>query len=174
MKTVVKWGNSRSYYFTILQGVRQGGTLSTDQYKRYNNALLDWINDLGISAKIGAIACAAPTCADDAAIAANSREELQILLHMASIYSSMERFQIQPAKSMIIAMNTATPEILLMEDSPWQLGTTKILVVSIASHLGIQHDAHTLGVRPTIEQNIKKLGESCMPLWELASTARMA
>ena len=35
-----------------------------------NNALLDWITDLGIGAKIGATSCAAPTCAEDVALAA--------------------------------------------------------------------------------------------------------
>lgn len=155
-KTRIKWGKTSSSPFDILQGVRQGGTLSTEEYKRYNNPLLQWLGGFQHGCRFGAITCPAPTCADDIALVANSREDLQCLLDAAHIYSTKERFELQPAKSMILALNTATPYELLMQDSPWLLGDVPIPVVESAPHLGILHDTGSCGVKTTLDQNIKK------------------
>ena len=154
--TTIKWGSYNSEPFSISQGVRQGGTLSADQYKRYNNTFLDWTQDMCTGGKLGATRCPAPTCADDTALVADSHEDLQTLLNAAYIYSSMEGFQLQPAKCMILAINTATPSQILSEHTPWRLGPNPVPVVEQAPHLGIIHDGTSLGVEPTIAQNIKK------------------
>jgi hypothetical protein len=104
-KTTVKWQGVTSDPFTIYQGVRQGGILSTDQYKCYNNDLLDRLIESHYGVRIGDIPCNAPTCADDVALLAHSRTDLQAMLDMCYSYSRMERFYLQPTKSMILILN---------------------------------------------------------------------
>eukprot|EP00918_Siedleckia_nematoides_P006774 GHVU01014760.1.p1 GENE.GHVU01014760.1~~GHVU01014760.1.p1 ORF type:complete len:235 (+),score=19.09 GHVU01014760.1:453-1157(+) len=83
-------------------------------------------------------------------------EELQTLLDIANVYSSMERFEIQPTKSMILTYNPRISREALAENPPWTLGPTTIPVVENATHLGIIHDVDSLGVNSTIAQNIQK------------------
>jgi hypothetical protein len=87
---MVKWSREISKPFTISQGVRQGGVLSADQYKRYNNTLLDTLEHSNLGGSIGTIPCPAPTCADDVALTASSPIELQALLSVAHQYSCQE------------------------------------------------------------------------------------
>ena len=61
----VKWKGVLSSMFDIEQGARQGGILSTDLYKVYNNPLIRSICDAGISRRLGGVSCGAPTVADD-------------------------------------------------------------------------------------------------------------
>ena len=68
-ETVVKWDGQFSDSFEIRQGVRQGGILSTDMYKVYNNKLLDRLESVMLGIRIGGINCVAPTCADDTTLA---------------------------------------------------------------------------------------------------------
>ena len=114
-----KWKNQVSEPFLISQGVRQGGILSTDEYKCFINDLLNRLQDTGLGAKIGTLNCPSPTCADDVALVSNSAEWLQILLDICWAYSSHERYELQPTKSMIITMNSKiSPE----DESPFLLG----------------------------------------------------
>ena len=63
----VRWGHHVSAPFQVIQGVRQGGILSTVHYKLYNNDLLYMLQESGIGATIGCFYCGAPTCTDDVA-----------------------------------------------------------------------------------------------------------
>ena len=66
--TSIKWLGELSPNFVNQQGVRQGGVLSADMYKVYNNDMLDRIVDSGKGANIGSIRIPAPTCADDVTV----------------------------------------------------------------------------------------------------------
>lgn len=70
--TSVKWQNQISPAYVYQQGVRQGGELSADLYKVYNNDLLDRIQTAGVGATIGDIDIQAPTCADDITLMSNN------------------------------------------------------------------------------------------------------
>ena len=129
--TVVKWEGHLSPEFTIEQGVRQGGILSTEEYKRYVNDLLDRLETLGCGARIGDIKCVAPTCADDVALLANTSEDLQAILDQCYIYSQNERYQLQPVKSMVLIYNSSRiPLEHLKANSIFNVGGTAIPIVS--------------------------------------------
>jgi hypothetical protein len=51
--SAIKWNGKISDQFKVLQGVRQGGILSTDLYKLYVNPLLDRLTSSNIGLKIG-------------------------------------------------------------------------------------------------------------------------
>ena len=72
MNSCVKWQGRSSLTFAINQGVRQGGVLSTDHYKRYNNPLLLDIEQIYQGSKIGNIGIPHTTCADDVALLSHS------------------------------------------------------------------------------------------------------
>ena len=78
--------------FNIEQGVRQGGILSADLYKIYVNPLLHRLNNSGLGVKIGDAECCATSCADDITINSNNEVEAQILVNMATDYSSKEQY----------------------------------------------------------------------------------
>ena len=79
MTTQVKWDNHLSENIYINQGIQQGEKLSTSLYKCYNNAILDSVTESGLGSHLGTISVAAPTCADDILILANSECELRVL-----------------------------------------------------------------------------------------------
>ncbi len=60
-----KWNGDTSLSFSINQGVRQGGVLSTHLYKQYLNELLNDLENHNIGISIGNTYAGCPTCADD-------------------------------------------------------------------------------------------------------------
>ena len=54
-ESVVKWNGAHSDVFKVDQGVRQGGILSTDLYKLYDNGLFDRLHLTGVGCHIGEI-----------------------------------------------------------------------------------------------------------------------
>lgn len=103
-RSVVKRDGMISDSFEIQQRVRQGGILSTEMYKVFINRLLDRLDVTMMGMQIGGINCVAPTCADDVAIVSSNRSALQTLVNIASDYSSMERYLLQPTKSVILSI----------------------------------------------------------------------
>ena len=51
----IKWKGEFSEPFPVTKGVRQGGILSAEEYKHYNNPLLDILTNSNIGAHIGTI-----------------------------------------------------------------------------------------------------------------------
>ena len=97
--TKVKWGGNLSEHFNVQQGVRQGSPLSTILYKRYNNKLLENLQESGLGFNWGNIACPAPTCADDVALLSTNEFEHQSMLYMIEEYTHRERYNINGSKS---------------------------------------------------------------------------
>ena len=76
--------------------------LSTDLYKVYANPLLDRVSSSMIGGRVGEINCAEPTCADDITRVSENERVLQSLIDDAADYARMERYQGQPAKSVVM------------------------------------------------------------------------
>ena len=90
--------------FQVWQGVRLGGILSTDLYKVYGNGFLDKLTVSGEGCHIGKISCVAPTVTDDLAVTASSPPALQKIVSSSVDFSQMERYLLQPVKSLILAI----------------------------------------------------------------------
>ncbi|VDI75415.1 Hypothetical predicted protein [Mytilus galloprovincialis] len=150
--TSVNWDSELADPFSILQGVRQGGILSTDLYKVYVNSLLNQIEKSGIGAHIGTIACAAPTCADDVSRLANTPEELQILLDTVENYSKQENYKLQPTKCAVISMNNKDKDC-----QQFRLGNNILPQPETCVHLGITHNKSRNNTLSThMQSNIEK------------------
>ena len=126
----VKWNGNLSDEFTMLQGTKQGAKLSTTLYKCYNNSTLDCLVRSNLGAYIGNIPVAAPTCADDIALLANSQENLQSMLNIIEFCSKKDKVTINPEKSEILP-------IKVKHLNPMFLNGKEINQTDNLKHLGI-------------------------------------
>ena len=106
MTAKVKWDGYLSSPFTIRQGVRQGGILSTSHYKRYNNTMLIGVEDRFTGTRIGTVKIPHVTVvADDMCFVTEKRSELQPVLASAELQANREHFTIHPVKTVIKSYN---------------------------------------------------------------------
>ncbi len=155
--TRVKWAGGVSDSFPVDKGVRQGGILSTLEYKQYINPLLDSLTKSGLGAKIGPYPVPAPTCADDVTLVADSPLDLQTMLNIAYKFSVDEKYQLQPAKCKVVLYPPkGHMGILRAHTLNFTLGDSSIEVVESAPHLGLVRDSKTSGAAESVKQNLKK------------------
>ncbi|CAC5404045.1 unnamed protein product [Mytilus coruscus] len=96
--SAVKWNGQTSELFNVLQGVRQGGILSTDLYKLYINPLLNMLETSNLACRIGNILCNTSACADDVALISKKTTDMQVQINMANTFAGMEGYKLQPKK----------------------------------------------------------------------------
>ena len=80
---VVEWKRHFSDGYTMKQGIRQGGILSTYLYKVYINSLLLMLERSGLGVSIGGLYLGAPTCADDVFLLADDCFQSQAMCCIA-------------------------------------------------------------------------------------------
>ncbi|MCG8045488.1 MAG: reverse transcriptase family protein, partial [Candidatus Thiodiazotropha endolucinida] len=153
-RAAVKWNNAVSDGFPVKQGVRQGGILSTDLFKVYNNEMLNRMVDSGLGTRIGAINCVAPTCADDVALSSDRADDLQSLINIGVDYSELEKFQLQPTKSVVLSHLTLGDKNRKGMEETWTMYGEPMPVVTEASHMGILRSHCT--EESAVRDNIKK------------------
>jgi hypothetical protein len=144
MHSKIIWQNVVSDDFKVLQGTRQGGLSSPSDYKSYQLDLLDILSDAHSGFSIGAIPVPCPTVADDTILMSDSIHALQAQLLLTGDYAVQERYKIQLAKTSVVPMNVAPPELFdtLCESQPWSLNSDQIPVQEDFTHIGIQRTNH--------------------------------
>ena len=150
--TAVKWEGSISEPFHVHQGVKQGGVLSTDLYKVYNNGSLDRLAVTKGGFLIGKICCVAPTCADTFPLS-DELSPLQSLVSETEDFSVIELFVIQLVKSVVLPVPYHMREL---KDCHIQIKVDDkyLPVVSQTMHMGIMRSANTQ--ESVVHENIKK------------------
>ena len=148
----MKWRGETSESFVNEQGVRQGGVLSADLYKVYNNDSLDRIQLTGIGARIGDILVQAPACADDVTVLSDEPNELQFLVNICKDTSNLEGFTLHESKSVVLKKNTIRQ---YPENESLELGDKKMTVVDNTTHMGILRSSSNQDLN-AVEQNIQK------------------
>ena len=151
--SVIKWDGEMSGSINIEQGVRQGGILSADLYKVYVNQLLDRMYECGYGARIGDIICNAPTCADDLSSLSDNASELQVLCDIAYDYSTMEHYQLQPTKSVVLPVYPSRRK--KPETHALFLGKDEMPTVKKATHVGVLR-SDTNAASAAIDENVQK------------------
>ena len=142
-KSAVKWQGDISKKFQVEPGVRQGGILSTDLYKVYSNSLLDRLSTNKDATRIGPVIYVAPACADDVAIGADSPDIMQSLLDIGVDNSKMERFILQPVKSVILEILYKVKRSASHHSEGWDLDGVKMPTVNKTMHVGICRSSDT-------------------------------
>ena len=153
-RSAVKWQGEISKQFREEQGVRQGGILSTDFYKVYNDGLLDRLTIAKNATRIGPVICVAPACADDTVVAADCPEVLQSLLDIGVNYSKMERYILQPVKSVVIEILNKLRRSREKSNNSWDLDGDNMPTVDKTMHVGICRSAGT--DETAVAENVKK------------------
>ena len=133
----VKWEGEFSLAFSVLQGVRQGGILSTHFYKTYlNDCLLD-LENRALGKFIGNLYMGCPTVADDVLFMASSDYELQLMFNLAYINSQEKRFVIHPQKTTAQRRNVTKSVSRGETVEDWFLGSQRVKVEPKLTHLGL-------------------------------------
>ena len=84
----VKWGNAFSCNFDINNGVKQGGVLSPTLFNIYLDGLLNNLSNSGFGCYDGQTFSGAIAYADDIALMSPSRQSLEKMLDICSVFSS--------------------------------------------------------------------------------------
>ena len=156
-QTVVRWCGRTSEPFVVYQGVRQGGVLSTDLYKVYSNPLLDRMTSLCIGGMVGEVYCSCPACCDDVTVTSDESEELQVLVSEGEDYGGMERFLLQPIKSVVMPIPGKTRKTMDSDTFTWTINGEPMPVVQDATHMCINRSA--VSNEPAVEKKHLKSQE---------------
>ncbi|KAK3105639.1 hypothetical protein FSP39_002449 [Pinctada imbricata] len=153
--TIVKWNTYLSDKIKLEQGIRQGAKLSTLMYKRFNNDLINNLQEVPEGVKIGTLDVTSPTCADDIALLSKALREAQILTNIVELTANGERFTINPTKSEILVFKTnskSSQEVVV------KYGNNQIKQVTSLKHLGIErNETNTPNITQRIETARKTL-----------------
>ena len=105
----VKWGRVLSRPISEQMGLRQGGGLSTGQYKTYTNKNLISQEQFNLGFSVGTQYIGCPTCADDTALVHNNSIDMQTAIHLCDNFARKQRFEYSKSKTKILVhSNTKT------------------------------------------------------------------
>ena len=137
--------------------MRQGGIVSTDLYKIYQNPLLNRIQHSGLGARVGNVTCNISGCADDLAVNVNSRREGQVLVNASTDHANMERYLLQVDKSVMVTVTPRDSNNIVNTTEPITMNGKEMKTVESAMHLGI-HRTKTISKNSelNVEENLKK------------------
>ena len=130
----IRWhGDSDSY--SVRQGVKQGGLLSTILYKLYGNDNPETVFACDLGFKIGTTNIGMPTVADDTALISEDPHELQTMMNLCSVHADKNYYEHHNKKSKVVAMRTAKHNKDMI--FPWRLGDSPAVVSNDFEHLGL-------------------------------------
>ena len=127
-------GGEFSRPYTVLQGVKQGGKSSPNNYKCYIYDMLARFERAGLGFFIGPIYVGTPTCADDVALIASDGCQAQAMLDVSYAYSKEHKYDIHPVKTTATVMYEPKEEKV---DADWLLGEDPLKNVDEFEHLGL-------------------------------------
>ena len=131
-----KWGSSKSDFFSVLCGTKQGGILSPDFFAVYINDLIKILRASGIGCHIVNMFIACILFADDMALLAPTRGSMQELLDICVNYCEKYclKFNVKKTKVMVIGkLSTCTDSLANLH-----IGTASIEYVKSYRYLGFR------------------------------------
>ena len=112
--------------------------------------MTNWI----IGGIVGEIPCPIPTFADDMTELSDSKGELQTLVVEGDDYSTLERYLLQPVKSVVMPVPGRGKKPVDTGDFVWTINGKPLPIVQETTHMGIKRSA--ISNEATVEENIKK------------------
>ena len=101
----------------------------------------------------GPVICVAPACADDTVVATDCPEVLQSLLDFVVDYSKMERYTLQPVKSVVIEILNKLRRSREKSNNSWDLDGDNMPTVDKTMQVGNCHSADT--DETDVDENVK-------------------
>ena len=129
-RACVKWRNTTSEFFTVRNGVKQGGVISPVLFTLYIDTLLNRLEEKGVGCWVAGQYCGAFAYADDVILLAPSRSALVSMLHTCSEFSN----------EFDVIFNAAKTKLLLYgvrDIAPVPFMQSTIEVVPHDKHLGV-------------------------------------
>ena len=135
----VRWGESRSRIFSVVNGTRQGSVLSPALFSVYMDDLIARLRKSGVGCHIGGVFCGVVGYADDLLLMAPSRSAMETMLGLCEEYAAENNLEFStdpnPVKSkskcIFMSGHLRRPEPANLKlygvDLPW---------VKKATHLG--------------------------------------
>ena len=135
----VRWGESRSRIFSVVNGTRQGSVLSPARFSVYMDDLIARLRKSGVGCHIGGVFCGVVGYADDLLLMAPSRSAMETMLGLCEEYAAENNLEFStdpnPVKSkskcIFMSGHLRRPEPANLKlygvDLPW---------VKKATHLG--------------------------------------
>ena len=163
--------NQFSDYFPIDVGVAQGSVLSPLLYALFINGLVDDLKEANLGVVIDGTRIPILLYADDIVLLADSAEELQLMLNVATKYSQTWRFKYNNKKSQIVVYGS-TAHVQSAKEHRWHLGGQPIEVVLEYKYLGMM--LGQLGNRSWTsfyEGIVLKCRQRCLLLWKIGAKA---
>ena len=132
----VRWGDTRSDWFAIKAGVRQGGVLSPIFYCIYVDDLVDILTRLGIGCHLQKSFLSLLLYADDMALLAPSLKGLQSLLLATEEYCKQWDILLnaKKTKNMLFGKDHSPPNLILDGKGIEWVKSWKYLGVTLVSH----------------------------------------
>jgi hypothetical protein len=147
----VKWGEFTSEYFSVSNGVKQGGVLSPHLFNVHLDELLCRLKRSGVGCYIGHIFVGALAYADDIILLAPTRAALTKMLKICSQYSDEYCVNFNPAKSQRMFFGDTHR---INNEVPVLLNGQIIDIVEKTSHLG-----NTLGTSTASSVTKEAIGD---------------
>ena len=117
--------------------MKQGHIKSSDNYKIYNNPLLDMLDSASLGVQIGPeLNSGFCACADDVFLMTDTQSKLQSMLDIANFYGVMYKVTFGAAKTKITIVGSELDRNYYSDVAPWRLGGEKVKVTDDNEHLG--------------------------------------
>ena len=125
----VSWNKCRSNYFSISNGVKQGGVLSPILFSIYIDALLTRLKQSGFGCMVGHVYCGAFAYADDISLVAPSAYALKAMCDICSNYANEYDIKFNTSKCQLIKYDNC-------DDAPFYFNGIQVEYDRHGIHLG--------------------------------------
>ena len=136
----VKWGDSKSSFFKVTNGTRQGAILSPFFWAVYADPLISRLRSLGVGVHIGGLFMGCVLYADDLLLIAPSRSAMQRMLEEINAFAKEVNITFSsdedPNKSKSKCIFVIGKKANITKPAPLMLGDHQLPFVSKAEHLG--------------------------------------
>ena len=136
----VKWGNSRSSLFPIVNGTRQGSILSPALFALYVDELLVELRRLGIGCHVAGVYMGAVGFCDDLLLMSPTREGMQVMLDTCQRFAAKYNLKFStdpnPVKSKTKCIFVVGRSRNALKPAPLFLDGKELPWVESALHLG--------------------------------------
>ena len=149
MNSCVSFDGLKSDWFPIKRSVRQGGVLSAWLYIIYVNDLLVALENRSIGANINNVFYCSPMQADDLALIALCKNDLEEMINICYDYSRKWRYTLNPTKTVVTVFGESSSRFSKMKSKrKWFLGS--IYEQPWYKHVGILRYANQRSVERTL------------------------
>jgi hypothetical protein len=124
--------------FDLQQGVKQGAVLSPVLYAVFIDGVVEELRRRRLGVEEAGVWVGIVLYADDMALLARSREELEAMMAVVVEYSRRWRFGLNAGKTKVLVVGEKKKERQARAGKDWMLGSAKVEEVEVFKYLGVE------------------------------------